>query len=458
LNLREKLGKLVGRKAPVEIRKFEELFQVGSRRAKFTGIAPERKKMEDLEKLYYMEPLLFAGVNFYVNQAVSSGLEIEAKDKKVEAYVKDWAEKVNLVDKLEKIMQDMCIYGNAFVELVWDRKRTEILDLAIIDPKSIDFIRDRDNLPLVDAIGRPVGYIQKVPEEKPEYRQALQDIVNAKGVSIEQVSLDVRGIPFPVEDIAHYRLFILSDTLMGVGLIEPLYDTVVLKLQVEEALGHGLQKSGFPLFVAKLGKEGIHEPTEAEIKTFEEKVMSQIDDARDLVVPYYYDIDVLGVSKIEKLKEYLDYFVDLIASGLSIPHSILLRGERIGSTVADVQADNAERKLKAFQAKLITTTRDQVLTPLIKSAGFKEVPKLRFKPTSSIFMRRKADRLGILARAGLLTPDRNLEAYIRSLEDLPSMPEEAPEERERRERMRAQVIRDNAKYARSARSDDEDKD
>jgi hypothetical protein len=450
---------LIGRgKAPTQIRKFEELFQVGSRRAKFTGVAPERKKMEDLEKLYYMEPLLFAGVNFYVNQAVSAGLEVEAQDKKVEAYVRDWIERVNLVDKLEKVMQDMCIYGNAFLELVWDRKRTEIVDLAIIDPKSIDFIRDRDNLPLVDAIGRPVGYIQKVPEEKPEYRQLLQDIVTAKGVSMEQVSFEVTGIPFAAEDLAHFRLYILSDTLMGVGLIEPLYDTVILKLQVEEALGHGLQKSGFPLFVAKLGKEGIHEPTEAEIKTFEEKVMSQIDEARDLVVPYYYDIDILGVSKIEKLKEYLDYFVDLIASGLSIPHSILLRGERIGSTVADVQADNAERKLKAFQAKLISITREQILEPLIRAAGFKEVPRLRFKPTSSIFMRRKADRLGILARAGLLTPDRDLEAYIRSLEDLPAIPEETPEARERRERVRAQVIRDNAKFARVVRSEDEDKD
>jgi len=42
--------------------------------------------------------------------------------------------------------------------------------------------------------------------------------------------------------------------------------------------------------------------------------------------------------------------------------------------------------------------------------------------------------------------------------ELPAIPEETPEARERRERVRAQVIRDNAKFARVVRSEDEDKD
>lgn len=432
-----------------ELTKPGELVASNIRKAKPTGEEPKKKDREWLEKFYYMEPLLFSGINFFVHQVVGPGFEIQAKSEKERVLCQSFADKIDLQSLLEKVQLDLGIFGNSFTEKLKDANGG-LAGAVGIDTKSMQFMKNLENKLLLNDLGQPIGYIQEHPLESD--KESYDEILTRSGVDPKKGNY-VGGIPFGKEEIVHFRLYSLSDTIMGVGLVEPLFDTVLLKMEAEEALGKGLKRVGQPLLVATLGLPEIHEPKPKEIKGFSDSVMANVGEMKDITLPYYYKLGKLEVN-IGQLKEYLDHFSYLIASGLGIPHSILLAGERIGSKVADIQADNVVRIIKSYQKNLARTVEREIFKPLIKEAGLKEVPKLVFKTVSPALLRARMERIADASRAGLITPDKNLEEFIRKEEDLPPIGEESEEKSKLREQFRQKKFSDSKGAARKPKEDD----
>lgn len=427
----------------------ERLVSSHIRKAKPTGEEPKKKDREWLEKFYYMEPLLFSGINFFVHQVVGPGFEIQAKSEKERVLCQSFADKVDLQSILEKVQLDLGIFGNSFIEKLRDAN-SELVGAVGIDAKSMQFMKTLENKLLLDDLGQPIGYIQGHPTESDKER--YDEILTEKGIDLKSGNY-IGGIPFKREEIVHFRLYSLSDTIMGVGLVAPLFDTVLLKMDAEESLGKGLKRVGQPLIIAYLGLHEIYEPNPRVIKKFSDDVMANLGEMKDITLPYYYKLGKLEIN-MGQLKEYLDHFTHLITSGLGIPHSILLSGERIGSKVADIQADNVVRVIKSYQKNLARTVEREIFKPLIKEAGLTEVPKLVFRTVSPALLGARMERITEASRAGLITPDKNLEEFIRKEEELPAIGEESEEESKLREQFRQKKFSDSKGAARKPKEDE----
>lgn len=420
-----------------------DLFK-SSKRSIQTVESRGRKDPEKLEKLYYLEPLLFAGINFYVSQVVGGGFDLEGKEDKSFNVINEFVEYSDLDFKLQKVVQDICIFGNAYLELIWTKDHSRIVDIATVDAKSMQFIKDRDGRIMLDQQAKPIGYIQEIKGlgRNNEYTEELEELVEGKGGDPSEVSTGLRGIPFAREDIAHFKFNSLSDDMLGVGLIEPLYGLVILKIEVEESLGNGLKKSGFPLYIANIGEEGVHEPTQQEIRDFNENVLSEVEDMDAITVPYFYDIDVKSPGNIEKLNNYLDYFSEQICSGLGIPQSVLLKGTRISTGVTDISADQLQKNIEVRQKNLNHYVKDEIFSKVLDSyeIDYDQIPEIEFETLSPKVLTQKSSRLSEMARAGILTPDIGVENEIRKTEDLPEIDAEY---RNKKQEEMAELLKNN---------------
>jgi len=102
----------------------------------------------------------------------------------------------------------------------------------------------------------------------------------------------------------------------------------------------------------------------------------------ELSIPYYMKVDTLKVTRIEKLKEFLDYFIEQQITGMGLPGAIATgRGEDVNrSTLVSqikifMKINDARRNLFAYQFNT------QVLARLAKSRNWHTTPKIVPKPT-----------------------------------------------------------------------------
>lgn len=399
----------------------------------------ERTKPLNLLKLHIMEPLLYAGVNIYIKEVVPD-FKLKCEDKDSQKLIEEFIEDVNLRDILRRVVWDEGIYGNSFLEKI-PYKKDPIVDLLFVDAKTVKFLKDINGRIIEDKTRKPLGYYQETITT--DNRPKLKSICSEGGVDVGDV-ISFTGKPFSRKQIVHYRLNTLSDTELGLGLIEPLYDTVMLKLKAEEALGKAIRKAAVPTPVATLGTPDHPLITATEKKKMEETLETY--QTKDYIfLPYYIKLDQSKIEKIERLHEYLTYWVDQICSGLGIPHSVLLRGERVGAGVSDTHEDQLQKTITSWQESLARTTEREIFKPICRAKGYDIIPKIIWRRNSFAQQVKLGETIGLLTRAAHLTPDRGTEEWLRDLLGMPSIGKEDAEEKKTRENTRLELIKKSKK-------------
>jgi hypothetical protein len=149
-----------------------------------------------------------------------------------------------------------------------------------------------------------------------------------------QQETNYKLIKFQRDEILYFKYRDLGEGIRPLGLIEPIYQTIVRKLNVEEGLAQNVYRHGFPLFVGKVGDE-LHEPSDSAVKALS-KNLSDLDYKSKLVIPYYFQVETLPGSPIEPLQSFLDYLIGLQAANFGIPKAVLLgSGKGEGKTILD---------------------------------------------------------------------------------------------------------------------------
>jgi len=354
----------------------------------------KRVKPNQLEKLYALDAVIFNGVNQIENYTLGSGIRIDATSPSIREFFEDFAKRVQLEVVLGKVVRFLCIYGNAYVEPIWNKTGTNITDLILIDPKTMDFQRNTMGEVLLDEQKKPKGYEQTVNHKK---------------------------VKFAREEIVHFKLYTVGDSLLGIGLLEPLYKQTIIKLNLEEALGENAHRHGFPIIWAQIGDAERPEthPTQEQINKLGE-TLRNIDYLTEIVTPYHVKLNMLQPEQIGELRQHLDYYTDLIAAGMGVPKTILLGGaERASRAAAQIQIHQFERTIRSLQQTLSRTVEQFLFEPLCKKRGFRECPRLGWNEISPEDLNAKAERLKHYVASGLLTPDEDIEALLRKTEHLP---------------------------------------
>lgn len=350
-----------------------------------------------LEQIYKLDGQIFGIINKFVRDIVGPGFIIETECPEAKKEVGYFCTKrdIGFMRMLQYAVRDCLIFGNAYFELVYNREKSDILQIIPIDPKTMDFQRDRLMFILRDENGKPVGF--------------------------EQTTTKAVKIKFPRENIAHFTFYQLGDTELGMSPLEPAYKPVLYKLNVEDAIGEVYSKGAYPPILATVGDDKNY-PTSEEMNKLETD-LKDISSRTAFILPHWIKLARMESGRLERVHptEELNYFTSLIAGTLGAVNPLKENFEDYERTVISLQRNLAD------QVEL------QLFARLVKVKGLEDIPHLKFTEVTPTSKLSKARRTSILLRAGGLTWDEDFEQALREEMGYPKLilPLD-PEERARR--------------------------
>lgn len=353
-----------------------------------------RKPFIKLEQLYFSDGLIFNGVNTWVELICSPSYRIEGEDEEARAYIEKWLERVQFKEvKLPKIAQHRCIYGNAYSEIVFNFGGTDIVDLSEpVDPKSIDFKRLPNGQPILDENGNPATYVQMSVFGKP--------------------------IEISAEKIAHFKMYTLGASQLGIGIVEPVFWTALGKRNIDEKVAQQEFRRATPFVIAKIGDKD-HPPSPEEINKVHD-ALRNINYKTDFAGPYWYDIQFKESSPSDSTLKSAEYFEGQIISGTGLPKSYVLgHGETENRATLDLIVAVTQKKVERQQKEISNVMETKVFAKICELHNFKSVPRMVWNEFSQESLSTKIDRMTKEIQVGLLAPEQSLRDMIRKLEGLP---------------------------------------
>lgn len=357
-----------------------------------------RKPFLKLEQLYWSDGIIFNAVNTWVELICSPGYTLQSQDVKSIATITKFLEDIEFKDEiLPRVVQHLCIYGNAFCEVVYNKAGTKIVDITNpVDPKSIDFKRDpRTRKPIIDPkTGEPESYVQ-----------------NQGGFG---ETIEISG-----EKILHFKLYDLATSRLGVGLVEPVYWSAIGKRMIDEKVAQQEFRRANPLVLVKVGTPD--QPASAEeVKAWRDKLQGMTYKS-ELVYPDRFDVQVKEFTSSENSLGAAEHFVNMTIAGMGLPKALVTGvGENENRAVLDQMVAVTQRKVGRYQNNISNTIENKIFKKIVELNNYREAPRMVWNEFSPESLTGKIDRLVKEAQFGLLIPDQDLLKQIRRWEELPA--------------------------------------
>ena len=333
----------------------------------------------ELEQAYKSDAITFNAINKSVQMIMAGGFkEFDFKKKQVIKKYEEFFENIGFVgtdttyeELLEGIFKDQMVYGNAFVEIIFNSNDTRIVDLALIDPKKIDYAKTSGNKIVLDERGSPVGYVIKL--DTGSYAEG--DPIPEKYDRL--ISLDAHEIFILAKRIAHFKLYVIGDKFYGIGLIEAAYRSGIYKKNIEKAQANSIYSRGFNPLIGYIGNER-RMATPTDIKQYLEQIKT-LDFQRYLALPNWVKVEPVQYEHSDFTTTALkDLRNDQIAA-LSAPQALVSgSGEATNRATLGDQRILWEFTLKDIIKKTMSYFRKYILRPINKYNGYGGVPEVKW--------------------------------------------------------------------------------
>lgn len=378
----------------------------GISRTEYRGSNLKRAKMSQMELMYANDPVAFNGCNIISSLVNSEGHVLNGEESDIEI-VNKWLSDIFFEDTVNTIALHLCIYGNAWTEKVFNSNKTYLPGLRLIDPKSMDFKRiasplsPTNSLIDLDKSGNPKGYVQ----HPVDYTDNFTNLN--------------KGIQFQPKEICHFTFKRIADSLLGIGLIEPQQKIILEKMNIEEALAEAIYHIGFPLVIQYCGDES-HEPDPNSLKVVS-KQMRDIHNNTDITLPYYRKLEILE-TKIQGMRENLDYYIDQQIVTLGLPKALVLGvGEGTNKATLEGQTTIGARHIATIQQSIARKFNMEIFNELLALGQIKKPVTIAFNTIKS---NERLDDVAMVLegiKAGAITIDKDTEAFIRQTLDMPAL-------------------------------------
>jgi len=371
--------------------------------------------LEKLEKLYHLDFLTFRIVNDYIESIVGPGYILEG-DKETVKELEKWSEQVDLESIAEEIVRDCFLAGNAWVELGYNKEGTDIPKIRIINPKTIDYIRDKKTgYVLLDENAEPVGFKKR--------RAFGFDVVEWREREIK-VGDKVYKVP-PGQDgrdrIAHFKLWSLGESYLGLTPLESTYRQAIIRLNISRNVGESAYRSeGLIIHIG----DDMMQPTNEQV----DKVVEEFENIESNTIFGFksrpkVNVERLPSPDLKGREDLLYYYADAFATGLGKPLVLLMEPtSRSESGVVENKSIDFENKIKVLQRRLSKQIKKKLFYRYMKARGMSldSLKNVIFKSKMPSVKLAQARRIGTLARRGLIRYDPELEKRLREMEDLPT--------------------------------------
>lgn len=381
---------------------------------------PYRVPPKELEIIYVREGMIYQWINKFSETVLASNYRIVTSSKREEVLMLEFLNKIDFRALLRRTIRNEMIYGNAWWEVI-KSTNGKIANVALLDSKFMDVARDNMGKPVLDDSGNPVYYVQYV-----SYNYDMSKIPKERRVqqTPKFTYQSGQGIKMYPDEIIQFQYNEIGESCLGIGLIEPIYNLVLVKQNTEQGYAEAVQRTAFPRIWVQVGDES-HLPTQEEIDHVW-SMLSDLEVKNQFVSPYYYKPTILEAKKTEKLALNLNYFIDQIVAGLGGPKPFITgSGEDTNRATLTDQKLFFERSIKETQEELSDKIEKDLFSILAHQWHFRRTPKLEWEEVSSESLDNKAERIVRYAKGGLLFVDKNIRDFIRSIERLPEEGQDA---------------------------------
>ena len=368
----------------------------------------KRVNKADLELAYARDDVIHNGVNLYVLSMMSVDYSYKCANERDLEIMLEFDKNTNMEWILMSTFKHNAIYGDSWEELVRGSKGKKLVSLGKRDPKSMDFMRGTMGEITYNEYNQPAGYVQFLPENwkgnVPDGRLGTQD--------------GKPCIKFNREEIVHHTYMTAEDNLSGIGMVEPQYDLVRIKKNIEKAYGQFIFDSGFPVRVIYIGDKDKHTKVTPADREWALKEMDRLDDDNNAVLPYYMKLEMVGPDA-KKFSVDMNYWVDRQVTVIGAPKALVTgSGEDTNRSTLEWQMSLWERKIFSHWKHINESYVNGPFKILAEDYDMEEIPQFEIKDLSLRSMSDFADRLATYSNAGLITPKPWLEETILKLEKL----------------------------------------
>lgn len=380
------------------------------------GYVGDRVDPDELENAWIYDTTVFNSINKSTQVIMAASYELRAS-KRVRDFYLDFLASIGMVgedsnfdDLLYGTFQNLMKFGKHFIELVYNKKMTKVVDLLPMNPKTMDYAKDSQMRVVLDRLARPVGYVQTLP-----YGVSTQGRGDPKPDGVSLLSNQIFLIP---ERIAHFKLYKYADGLQSIGLIEPAYRSIIRKHKIEEANTNSLYTRGMAPIIDKIGTPE-HYPTADMIKTATQN-LAKMQHNRYFAVPFWHDISTLEVNQSDAVDTTIKSLKEDIAAAMGMPLALATgSGEATNRSTLATQQKFYEYGLIDIVNRVSSTFKKQIFTRIAKLENFKEVPELVWGDIDAESKDEKAKRLVAYTtqKVGILQP-ADVKPYVMKSEQL----------------------------------------
>jgi len=284
----------------------------GKARGLKTGSEIDRIDKVLLEQQFVNDGLVFNIVIKYVTGVLKYRGDYISSDPDEQAILKNYQRDFKLNTKvLPKDIQDQALFGTSWDEKIF-RKDGKILRLSNRDAKFMDISRKgygTDSIPLMNNFDEPKFYVQYIPNN-----------MTARHTGRQIIQMGRRAIKFDTQEVVKIDLFTVGDSYDGLGVVEPMYQSILNKNIVQDSVTNAIERIGNPIVYGSVGDERVY-PSKNIIDEVSEKLMD-INSKTGFAIPNFVDLKVLESKGAKDLTDNLNYFVDQVVMGSGMPRAL----------------------------------------------------------------------------------------------------------------------------------------
>jgi len=329
----------------------------------------------ELEYAYKMDAINFSAINKSVQMIMAGGFQefifskasVAKKYKEFFDNIGEVGGDITFEELFEAIFRDEMIYGNAFVEIIFNAT-DKVVDLAIIDPKKIDYAKTSDGKIVLDRSGKPLGYTIKFTSASYAEGDAIPEPYE------RHITKPNNSIFILYKKICHFKLYPVGDRFYGTGLIEPAYKSIIYKKNIEKGQANSIYLRGFNPLVAYVGNERkMATPKDIE------SVNAQVKEIKSTNVgtfPDWVKVDTLKMDSDNPAESALnDMRIDQFAS-LGTPEGLVSKGEGVNKSTLGDQRTLWEFTLKDIVKQTSSHFKKYILKTINSYNDFGGVPDM----------------------------------------------------------------------------------
>jgi len=317
--------------------------------------------------------------------AFETDKELQDFQRKQLNFLRAWRRFVELDNVIQQISAQMDVFGECFVEKVYDNKSYNeggwgIKRLKVVHPYSVSVKRD--------SYGRVIEYWQEPYKIKTNTGVFMgTSVAGPKTTTKSDEEMRIRKVG--AETVVHFKARDITNATYGNSMFRPLKDVVNIMLGMEDDIADIIRTTARPLTVWKMG-DAQNPLAVKQMKAIASQIMAGLARGSDIAIDGRVEVDTVEIGKsVTNVEPFQAYVLRQIIAGLGVPDTLIGFGSS-SAPDAEIKNEMFRRRIMARQNYIGTKLLNEVFRDIFlfspsdfqnkkNMAKVNEVPPIKYQ-------------------------------------------------------------------------------